>query len=145
LPSARRERAASASRAGGHSRAVAALGDDADDSMRDLLDRELAHLDHRAAQPAVHLAGVLELVVDLDQARVLPVTAHPADALAADLGQSLRVARRADDLRLVDREKRRRWVDALDEGNVRGLVSEIAEVDRERRLGRARNAHEHDI
>ena len=37
------------------------------------------HLEHRTPEPAVHLRGVLELVVDLDEARVLAVAAHPAD------------------------------------------------------------------
>src|SRR4051794_20944208 len=119
--------------------------DDPDDAMRDLLDGELADLDHRATEPALHLLGVVELLVDLDEARVLAVAAHPADALAADLREPLGVDRQPDDLRLIDREEVARWIDPLDERDIPRLVPEIPEVDRKRCLRRARDADEDDV
>ena len=45
--------------------------------MRGLLDRQLGDVDHRAAEPAVQLRGLLELLVDLHQLRVLAVARAP--------------------------------------------------------------------
>ena len=93
----------------------------------------------------MHLRCVVELVVDLDEARVAPVAAHPADPLAADLRQPLRVDREADDLRLLDREQLCRRLDPLHERHVRRLVAEVAEVDRERRLRGPGHPDEDDV
>ena len=54
------------------------LLDDAQDAVRRLLDRELGDVDHGAAEPAVELLGLLELVVDLGELGVLPVAAGRA-------------------------------------------------------------------
>src|SRR5919199_6562650 len=66
-------------------RVRAPLLDERDDAVGDLLDREFADLDHGAPETPVDLGRVVELVVDLDEVRVLPVASHPADALLADL------------------------------------------------------------
>ena len=49
--------------------------------------------------------GVLEVLVDLVEARVAAVAAHQHDPLGADLGEPLRVDRQADDLGRVDLEQ----------------------------------------
>src|SRR5206468_7575934 len=46
-----------------------ALLDDPEHAVRGLLDRELRDVDHRAAELAVELRRLLELLVDLDQDR----------------------------------------------------------------------------
>src|SRR5207237_8869995 len=75
------------------------LGDDADDAVGRLLDRELGDLDHGATESAVHGLGVLELLVDLQQLGVLLLAgAHVAGARGADLGEPLGVDRQAHDL-----------------------------------------------
>src|SRR5215217_1886921 len=81
------------------------LLDEPDDAERDLLDRELRHLEHGAPEAAMDPRRELELVVDLHEVGVLAVAAHPADALLADLGDPLGVAREPDDLRRVDPEE----------------------------------------
>ena len=68
------------------------------------------------------------------RARCLRISAKP-----------LGVDRQADDLRRVDLEQRRRRLDALHHGHVRGLVAEVAEVHRERRLRGARDADEDEV
>ena len=51
----------------------------------------------------------------------------------------------ADDLPAVDGEQRRRGGDPADQGHVGGLVAEVAEVHRQRRLAGARDADQDDV
>ncbi len=125
-----------------------ALLDDAEDAVRRLLDRQLGDVDDGTAEPAVELLRLLELLVDLGELGVLPVAArgaHRAHARAPDLDEPVRVDREADDLRPVDLEQLGRRRDPLHDRDVRGLVAEVAEVDRERRLRGAGDADEDDV
>src|SRR5205814_1055030 len=83
---AREAREASASCAHGFAGLGAPLLDQPDHARSGLLDRQLRDLDHRAAEPAVDGLGRFELVVDLDELRVLAVVAAEAPgALRPDL------------------------------------------------------------
>src|SRR5215211_6280565 len=120
--------------------------DELDDPGRRLLDRQVRHLDHRAAELPVDVRRVVQLLVDLDQRRVLAVAAaEPPRALLTDLGEALRADREADHFRLVDLEQRRRRVDSLHDRDVRRLVAQVAQVHRQRRLRRAGDADEDDV
>jgi len=109
--------------------------------VRRLLDRQLGDVDHGAAELAVELLRLLELVVDLGELGVLAVAArraHRPHPGAADLDEPVRVDREADDPGLVDLEQLGRRRDPLNDRDVRSLVTQVAEVDRERRFRRAR-------
>src|SRR3954464_9885530 len=122
------------------------VGDELDHAHRRLLDREVRYVEHRATEAAVDGARLVELLVDVQQARVALVRpSHRRDAVRPDLREALRVDRQPDDLGGVDLEQWARRVDALDDRDVRRLVTEIAEVDRQRRLRGARDADEHDV
>ena len=97
-------------------------------------------------EPAVDRARRLELLETDLEVRVAPArSAHRADALLADLGEPLGVDRQPDDLRAVDLEQMPRQLDAPHDRDVRGLVAEVAEVDRERRLRGSRHPDEDDV
>src|SRR5207248_1039585 len=119
-----------------------ALLDDADDPVRRLFDRQLGDLDHRAAEPAVDRLGVLELLVDLEQLRVVPGGADVAHAGLPDLREPAGLDREPDDLVLRNAEEGGRRLDSADDRDVRGLVAEVAQIHRQRRLRRARDADE---
>src|SRR5689334_24184996 len=88
----------------------------------------------------------LELVVDRDELRVTAVVAaEPPCPLLADLRKPPRFDREANDLERVDLEERGGWLDPLHDRHVRGLVAEVAEVHRQRRLRRSRDANEDDV
>src|SRR5262249_20455926 len=109
-----------------------ALLDQPDHAGRGLLDRELGNLDHRAAKPPVDRLRRLELVVDLDELCVAAVVrAQTTYPLLPDLGQPARFDREPDDLEGIDLEQHRRRLDSLHDRDVRRLVAEVAEVDRE--------------
>ena len=89
---------------------------------------------------------LLELLVDALEIRVAPVRcAHAAHPLDPNVGEPRWVDRQADDLRRVDLEQLSRRFHAHHDRDVRHLVAEVAEVDRERRLGRARDADEYHV
>ena len=90
---------------------------------------------------------LLELLVDLEQLRVALVlaAAHRLHPCRANLTQLLGVDRQADDLAGVDLVQLGRRLDPLHDRHVRGLVAEVAEVDRERRLRGAGDADENDV
>ena len=51
----------------------------------------------------------------------------------------------ADDLHGIDLEELLRRFDAFHDRDIRHLVPEVAEIDREGRLGGARDADQHDV
>src|SRR2546430_1121107 len=88
------------------------------------------------------LPALRELVVDLQKLGIgLRRGAQVADAGLADLCEPGGLDGEADDLRRVDLEELRRRVDALHDGDVRGLPAEVAEIHRERRLRCPGHAH----
>src|SRR5262252_7031130 len=97
--------AASRSPCGLGLRLAGPLRDDAEDAVRRLLYRQFGDVDDRAAEPAVELLRLLELLVDLGELRVLPVapgSAHGPHTRAPDLDEPVRMDRETDHLGLVD-------------------------------------------
>src|SRR5581483_6636414 len=123
-----------------------ALVDETDDAHSRLLDGELGDVDDGAAEASLHSSRLVQLLVDLCERGVAPVRrSHRANTLLADVGEPLGRDREPDDLRPVDLEQLAGRLDALDDRHVGCLVAQVAEVDGERRLRRARHADEHDV
>ena len=89
---------------------------------------------------------LIELLVHVEQAGIaLLGPSHRRDAVRSDLGEALGVDRQADDLDRVDLEQRSGRRDSLHDRHVGRLVTEVAEIDRERRLRGPRDSDQHDV
>ena len=94
----------------------------------------------------MHRDRDVELLVDLHQLGVPAVAgAEVSKPATADLGEAIRVDREADDLGGVDLPELLRRLDPFHDRDVRDLVPEVAEVDRERRLRGAGDPDEDDV
>ena len=114
-----------------------------------LLDRQLGDVDDGAAEPAVELLGLRRAPRRSRRARrtggcgrARPSPRTRARRISASRSGSI-VSPTTLAWSTVEQLGRRR--DPFDDGHVRGLVAEVAEVDRERRLRGAGDADEDDV